>query len=118
MTGAAGEFDALTRVAQMRATLARAGRWDLADLAWRELCPRGILLQARHDALKAAGYPFGVRPGEDSPSLLLERSPVTVTKGDTIHIVPERGPERLMHVVHVEQHIITMNDLPENESEH
>lgn len=111
-TATTGELEDLARVAEMRAVLARAGRWDLADLAWRELCPRGILLQARHDALNAAGYPFGARPGENSPSLLPERSPVTVTKGDSIHIVPERGPERLVHVVHVEQHIITMNDLP------
>jgi hypothetical protein len=38
--------------------------------------------------------------------------PVTVTKGDTIRIIPERGPERVMLVAHVEHHIITLADLP------
>lgn len=63
-------LDALTRIAEMRAILARAGRWDLADLAWVQLCPADVPLQVRHDALKMAGYPFGARPGESSPSLL------------------------------------------------
>ncbi len=35
---------------------------------------------------------------------------VTVRKGDVIHIVPERGPERDMVVSHVEHHIITLID--------
>lgn len=64
------ELGALTRIAEMRAILARAGRWDLADLAWRELCPSGVPLQVRHDALRMAGYPFGARPGGNSPSIL------------------------------------------------
>lgn len=36
---------------------------------------------------------------------------VSVAKGDVIRVVPERGPERLMLVAHVEQHIITLSDL-------
>lgn len=35
---------------------------------------------------------------------------VSVTKGDTIRIIPERGPERLMAVAHVEHHVITLSD--------
>jgi hypothetical protein len=35
---------------------------------------------------------------------------VTVKCGDTIHIVPEVGPERDMLVAHVEHHIITLVD--------
>lgn len=40
-------------------------------------------------------------------------APVTVTKGDTIRIIPDRGPERVMAVSHVEHHIITLADVPE-----
>ena len=36
--------------------------------------------------------------------------PVTVTKGDTIRIIPEKGPERVMVVSHVEHHVITLSD--------
>ena len=64
------ELDALNRIAEMRAILARAGRWDLADIAWRQLCPSDVPLQVRHDALRMAGYPFGARPGENSPAVL------------------------------------------------
>ena len=38
-------------------------------------------------------------------------TPATVTKGDVIRIVPEKGPERVMLVSHVEHHIITLTDL-------
>lgn len=38
----------------------------------------------------------------------------TVTKGDAIRIVPEKGPERVMLVAHVEHYVITLADLPEN----
>jgi hypothetical protein len=45
-------------------------------------------------------------------------APPTVTKGDTIRIVPESGPERLMQVSHVEHHIITLSDLdPEGQQQ-
>jgi hypothetical protein len=40
-----------------------------------------------------------------------------VTKGDVIRIIPERGPERVMLVVHVEHHIITLADLDSTSSE-
>ena len=36
---------------------------------------------------------------------------ITVAKGDIIRIVPDRGPERVMLVTHVEHHIITLADL-------
>jgi hypothetical protein len=39
--------------------------------------------------------------------------PATVTKGDVIVIVPERGPRRRMLVAHVEHHLITLTDLDE-----
>jgi len=35
-----------------------------------------------------------------------------ITKGDVIRIIPEKGPEWIMLVSHVEQHIITLADLP------
>ena len=47
----------------------------------------------------------------------IEGTPVTVTKGDVIRIVPESGPERVMLVAHVEHHIITLADIPEGETE-
>jgi hypothetical protein len=34
----------------------------------------------------------------------------TVTKGDTIRIIPDKGPERVMVVSHVEHHVITLSD--------
>ena len=34
----------------------------------------------------------------------------TVTKGDTIRITPDKGPERVMVVSHVEHHVITLSD--------
>lgn len=37
----------------------------------------------------------------------------TVTKGDIIVIVPERGPRRRMLVSHVEHHIILLTDVPQ-----
>lgn len=39
-----------------------------------------------------------------------EQGVATVTKGDVIRIVPERGPERVMTVAHVEHHVITLAD--------
>ena len=39
----------------------------------------------------------------------------TVTKGDTIRIIPDKGPERVMVVSHVEHHVITLSDPKENE---
>jgi hypothetical protein len=38
---------------------------------------------------------------------------ITVRKGDVIRIVPERGPERVMIVSHVEHHVITLIDHPQ-----
>lgn len=38
-------------------------------------------------------------------------APQSVTKGDVITIVPERGPQRRMLIAHVEHHIITLADL-------
>jgi hypothetical protein len=38
-----------------------------------------------------------------------------VTKGDVIRIIPERGPERVMVVAHVEHHVITLADLSATE---
>lgn len=35
-------------------------------------------------------------------------APVSVTKGDVIRIVPDKGPERIMTVAHVEHHAITL----------
>jgi len=35
---------------------------------------------------------------------------VTVTKGDTVRIIPDKGPERVMVVSHVEHHVITLSD--------
>lgn len=35
---------------------------------------------------------------------------MTITKGDIIQIVPERGPVRIMRVSHVEHHVITLAD--------
>ncbi len=58
------ELDALTRVCEMRAILAKAGRWDLADLAWNELCPTGVPIRVRHAALVQAGY-----VAKDHPSM-------------------------------------------------
>lgn len=57
MTGP-DELDALTRIAEMRTILAKAGRRDLADLAWHQLCPRDVPLQVRYDALRMAGWQF------------------------------------------------------------
>ena len=37
---------------------------------------------------------------------------ITVARNDVIGIVPDAGPRRTMLVSHVEQHIITLNDLP------
>lgn len=37
----------------------------------------------------------------------------TVSKGDIICIIPEKGPERVMTVAHVEHYVITLADLPE-----
>lgn len=37
--------------------------------------------------------------------------PKTITKGDVIEIIPEKGPRRRMLVGHVEWHIITLADL-------
>ena len=34
----------------------------------------------------------------------------TITEGDVIRIVPEKGPERVMKVSHVEHHVITLSD--------
>jgi hypothetical protein len=36
---------------------------------------------------------------------------ISITRGDVIVIVPERGPRRRMLVAHVEHHIITLADL-------
>jgi hypothetical protein len=33
-----------------------------------------------------------------------------ITRGDTIRIRPDKGPERVMTVSHVEHHIITLSD--------
>lgn len=66
MTGG-DELDALTRVAEMRTILARAGRQDLADLAWAQLCPSGVPLRVRHNALTMAGYPFAGEALRRSP---------------------------------------------------
>lgn len=38
-----------------------------------------------------------------------------VTKGDVIRIIPERGPERVMVVSHVERYAITLADLSATE---
>lgn len=35
-----------------------------------------------------------------------------VSKGDLIRIIPEKGPERVMVVAHVEHHVITLADPP------
>ena len=35
---------------------------------------------------------------------------VTITKGDTIRIIPDKGPGRVMVVSHVEHHVITLSD--------
>lgn len=59
------ELDALTRVAEIRAILANAGRWDLADLAWNEMCPSGVPLTVRRDALRMAGYRPADRPAPE-----------------------------------------------------
>jgi hypothetical protein len=40
-----------------------------------------------------------------------EAAPVTVKAGDRIRIIPEAGPERVMAVMHVEHHIITLGAL-------
>jgi len=37
--------------------------------------------------------------------------PKTITKGDIIEIIFERGPRRRMRVEHVEWHIITLSDM-------
>lgn len=52
------ELDALRIASEARAILARAGRDDLADAAWNAMCPHGVLIQVRCDALVLAGYPF------------------------------------------------------------
>jgi hypothetical protein len=39
------------------------------------------------------------------------KASATVTKGDIITIVPEKGEVRTMRVAHVEHHIITLSDL-------
>ena len=36
--------------------------------------------------------------------------PVSVKRGDTITIIPDKGPERVMVVSHVEHHVITLSD--------
>jgi hypothetical protein len=36
----------------------------------------------------------------------------TIARGDVIRIRPDRGPERVMVVSHVEHHLITLADLP------
>lgn len=41
-----------------------------------------------------------------------EQGPVTVTRGDVIRAVPDRGDARLMTVAHVERHLITLTDPP------
>lgn len=68
------ELDALTRIAEMRTILARAGRQDLADLAWAQLCPADVPIRVRHDALKMAGYPFAAEAlrGEPEAAKLLD----------------------------------------------
>ena len=52
------ELDALRIASESRAILAKAGRDDLADAAWNAMCPHGVPIQARCDALVMAGYPF------------------------------------------------------------
>jgi hypothetical protein len=36
----------------------------------------------------------------------------TVAQGNTVTVIPERGPERVMRVAHVEQYIITLREIP------
>jgi hypothetical protein len=36
-----------------------------------------------------------------------------IAQGDTITIVPEQGPERVVVVTHVEHHVILLADHPE-----
>ena len=57
---------------------------------------------------------FYVRRGSISPipTMIKVTAPtVSVKKGDQIRIIPERGPERVMEVAHVEHHIITLSDI-------
>jgi hypothetical protein len=58
------DLDALRYAAETRAILANAGRTDLAGRAWNLLCPQGVPLQVRYDALVQAGYPFRQRGQE------------------------------------------------------
>lgn len=62
------ELDALTRIAEMRTILTRAGRRDLGNLAWNELCPVGVPLVVRRDALRMAGWtPEGALAAHPDP---------------------------------------------------
>lgn len=48
---------------------------------------------------------------------LASETPATIRKGDVIHIIPEKGPRRLMRVGHVEHHMILLADLDGNQQE-
>lgn len=85
------ELDALDRVAQMRAILANAGRRDLADLAWSQLCPRGVPVQVRYDALRMAGYPFPAPEAAPRPPLSLAQQRArtrAILAGQTVPPLP------------------------------
>lgn len=71
------ELGALTRVAEIRAILANAGRWDLADWVWGELCPPVPML-LRMQACRQAGYRADLHPrNQQAPA---PRTPISLAQ--------------------------------------
>jgi len=56
-------LDGLRKVCEARTILEKAGRHDLAEWVWGNLCPEGVPIRVRHDALVMAGYPFRTQIG-------------------------------------------------------
>ena len=56
-------LDWLRKVCEARTILEKAGSHDLAEWVWGNLCPEGVPIRVRHDALTMAGYPFRTQIG-------------------------------------------------------
>lgn len=69
--------DAVRLAAETRAILAAAGRPDLADAAWRALCPLSVPDDQRIAALYAAGYRPAPRADQAGRAAGADLAPLT-----------------------------------------
>lgn len=95
------------------------GRSNSSEL-FRELCGEveAVIRQSAHGLIAGrADQVAGLIMAQLAHvhHLIPRETPAAVTKDDIIRIIPEKGPERVMRVSHVEHHIITLADTEEQE---